>query len=62
MSNPVDRSGQELERDWQALITHTKIASRSAYRAALIMAAQNNLLAAQGLMPEGAEQTSAVSH
>ena len=38
----------ELEREWQALIAHTKIASRSAYRAALIMAAQKNVLAAQG--------------
>lgn len=61
MSKPVDRSREELERDWQALITHTKIASRSAYRAALIMAAQKNVLAAQGLAPE-AEDVPAVHH
>lgn len=42
----------ELEREWQALITHTKIASRSAYRAALLMAAQQNVLQAQGQADE----------
>lgn len=48
MNRSVDRSPQTLEREWQTIIAHTKIASRSAYRAALIMAAQKHLLAAQG--------------
>ncbi|VTU29097.1 hypothetical protein H6CHR_03125 [Variovorax sp. PBL-H6] len=48
MNRSVDRSPQTLEREWQTIITHTKIASRSAYRAALIMAAQKHVLAAQG--------------
>lgn len=48
MNRSVDRSPQTLEREWQTLIAHTKIASRSAYRAALIMAAQKHVLAAQG--------------
>lgn len=44
MACESDQTAQEIERDWHALITHTKIASRSAYRAALIMAAQISLL------------------
>ncbi|OUL99109.1 hypothetical protein [Variovorax sp. JS1663] len=48
MNRSVDRSPQTLEREWQAIVAHTKIASRSAYRAALIMAAQKHVLAAQG--------------
>jgi hypothetical protein len=48
MNRSVDRSPQTLEREWQTIIAHTKIASRSAYRAALIMAAQKHVLAAQG--------------
>jgi hypothetical protein len=48
MNRSADRSPQTLEREWQTIIAHTKIASRSAYRAALIMAAQKHLLAAQG--------------
>ncbi|MBT2304607.1 hypothetical protein J7E70_29735 [Variovorax paradoxus] len=48
MNRSVDRSPQTLEREWQTLIAHTKIASRSAYRAALVMAAQKHVLAAQG--------------
>ncbi|MGJ7508984.1 hypothetical protein [Variovorax sp. GT1P44] len=62
MSKPVDRAPDELERDWQALITHTKIASRSAYRAALVMAAQKNVLAAQGLAPAEAKELPIVTH
>lgn len=57
-----DRSGPELEREWQALITHTKIASRSAYRAALIMAAQKNVLQAQGVEPTPAGQLPTLTH
>jgi hypothetical protein len=57
-----DRSEPELERDWQALITHTKIASRSAYRAALIMAAQTNVLQAQGVDPAPAGQRPSLAH
>ncbi|WP_345537830.1 hypothetical protein [Variovorax defluvii] len=48
MNRSVDRSPETLEREWHAIVAHTKIASRSAYRAALIMAAQKNVLAAQG--------------
>ncbi|MDM0030963.1 hypothetical protein QTI33_02270 [Variovorax sp. J22P271] len=57
-----DRSDPELEREWQALITHTKIASRSAYRAALIMAAQRNVLQAQGVEPAPAGQLPSLAH
>ncbi|MDM0103962.1 hypothetical protein QTH97_03405 [Variovorax sp. J22R24] len=62
MSKPAARSRQDLEREWQALITHTKIASRSAYRAALIMAAQRNLLAAQGLVAGEADNLPVLTH
>ena len=48
MSHSASKTAQELEREWKTVITHTKIASRSAYRAALIMAAQRHVLAAQG--------------
>jgi len=41
----------DADRDWKALIAYTKMASRSAYRAALILAAQKNVLAAQGRTP-----------
>jgi len=58
----TDRSDPELEREWQALITHTKIASRSAYRAALIMAAQKNVLQAQGVEPLPAGQSPTLTH
>jgi len=61
MNRSVDRSPHTLEREWQALIAHTKIASRSAYRAALIMAAQKNVLAAQG-EPQTEDVYSAVTH
>ncbi|RZL89942.1 MAG: hypothetical protein EOP82_17555 [Variovorax sp.] len=47
MDTAAGRSPLELERAWKGLITHTKTASRSAYRAALIMAAQKNVVAAQ---------------
>lgn len=57
-----DRSDPELEREWRALITHTKIASRSAYRAALVMAAQKNLPQAQGLEPTPAGQLPTLTH
>jgi hypothetical protein len=40
MQRAGEKSTEELDREWHALITHTKIASRSAYRAALIMSAQ----------------------
>lgn len=56
------RSDPELEREWQALITHTKIASRSAYRAALVMAAQKNLPQAQGLAPTPAGPLPTLTH
>jgi hypothetical protein len=51
MNRSADRSPGELEREWKTLIAHTKMASRSAYRAALILAAQKNVLTAQGDWP-----------
>jgi hypothetical protein len=41
------RAAEDLEREWKMLIVLTKEASRSAYRGALVMAEQRNLLAAQ---------------
>lgn len=49
MSAPGDRSPEDLEREWQALITHTKIASRTAHRAALVLAEQEDALSARGI-------------
>lgn len=49
MTAPGDRSPEDLEREFQALITHTKIASRSAHRAALILAEQEDGLSARGI-------------
>lgn len=43
-----ERQADELEREWKTLIALTKSASRSAYRATLIMAAQRNLATARG--------------
>jgi hypothetical protein len=40
-------SSDELVREWQALIKHTKVAGRSAHQAALILAEQSNIVAAQ---------------
>ena len=50
MNRNTARSAQELEHEWKVLIAHTKTASRAAYRAALIMATQKHVLAAQGLV------------
>jgi len=44
---PDERAPDDLEREWQTLIVLTKSASRSVYRAALIMAAERNLHTAQ---------------
>lgn len=62
MHRTSDRTPKELEREWQALITHTKIASRSAYRAALIMAAQKHVLEAQGCAPAEVEESPSLTH
>ena len=51
MHRPASHAAPDLEREWKALIAYTKMASRSAYRAALILAAQKNVLAAQGRGP-----------
>jgi hypothetical protein len=61
MNRSVDRSPETLEREWQAIVSHTKIASRSAYRAALILAAQKNVLAAQG-EPQSEDVYSGLTH
>jgi hypothetical protein len=50
------QTAEELSREWQALITHTKIASRSAHRAALVMAEHENLPMARGLDPAQADE------
>jgi hypothetical protein len=41
------RPAEDLELEWKTLIVLTKEASRSAYRGALVMAEQRNLLTAQ---------------
>jgi hypothetical protein len=56
MGTPDRRSPEELGREWQALIMHTKIAGRCAHRAALVMSELENLPAAQGLEPAWAEE------
>jgi hypothetical protein len=48
MHRPANHAAPELDREWKALIAYTKMASRSAYRAALILSAQKNVLSAQG--------------
>ncbi|MBU1358182.1 MAG: hypothetical protein KKC79_20210 [Gammaproteobacteria bacterium] len=48
LNRNVERTPSELEREWKTMITHTKTASRSAYRAALIMTEHRHVLAAQG--------------
>jgi hypothetical protein len=42
-----ERASHDIEREWEAMITYTKIASRSAHRAALIMASQQSTPATQ---------------
>ncbi|WP_431276135.1 hypothetical protein ACQ858_07660 [Variovorax ureilyticus] len=61
MSAPGDRSPEDLEREWQALITHTKIASRTAHRAALILAQQEDALSARGFHAATAGEALALS-
>lgn len=61
MSAPGDRSPDDLKREWQALVTHTQIASRCAHRAALIMAAQDDALSARGIEAVPAKEAQALS-
>lgn len=61
MSAPGDRSADDLEREWQALVTHTRIASRCAHRAALIMAEQDDALSARGIDAAPAREAQALS-
>ncbi|MBB3175951.1 hypothetical protein FHW64_000334 [Variovorax sp. Sphag1AA] len=61
MSAPGDRSPEDLEREFQALITHTKIASRSAHRAALILAEQEDALSARGIETAAANEAQPLS-
>jgi len=42
-----ERVPRDIDREWEAMITYTKIASRSAHRAALIMASQQSAPATQ---------------
>lgn len=46
MSHRHEQTADEVEREWKTLIAYTKTASRSAYRAALILAAQKSVRAA----------------
>ncbi|RZL83445.1 MAG: hypothetical protein EOP76_22140 [Variovorax sp.] len=41
------RSPEALVQEWQALIGHTKAASRTAHQAVLVLSSQRNLIAAQ---------------
>jgi hypothetical protein len=47
ISARAERKAHDIEREWDAMITYTKIASRSAHRAALIMASQQGAPATQ---------------
>lgn len=40
-------SSDQLAHEWQVLIAHTKMAGRTAHQAALILASQRNIVAAQ---------------
>lgn len=40
-------TSDDLTREWQALIKHTKVAGRSTHQATLILAEQANIVAAQ---------------
>lgn len=40
-------AANELAAEWQGVIAHTKLASRSAHQAAVILSAQHNIVAAQ---------------
>jgi hypothetical protein len=63
MAGREDRSATEIERDWHALVAHTKIASRSAYRAAQIMAAQISLMQSQrGAIAAPAAEAPSLAH
>lgn len=42
-----EQSPDNLSQDWQALIGHTKNASRTAHQAVLVLCSQRNLVAAQ---------------
>jgi hypothetical protein len=48
LREPEDQSREVLSTEWQAIIAHTKNASRTAHQAALVLSAQRNLVAAQG--------------
>lgn len=42
-----EQSPEAMVQEWQALIGHTKAASRTAHQAVLVLASQRNLVAAQ---------------
>ena len=51
---------RDSEREWEAMITYTKIASRSAHRAALMMTAQQSAQAAhyaESAEPGGSDES-----
>lgn len=48
MRQPTQEAPEPLTQQWQAVISHTRNASRTAHQAALVLAAQRNLAAAQG--------------
>lgn len=48
LRQPSELSREVLSAEWQAVIAHTKNAGRTAHQAVLLLAAQQNVLAAQG--------------
>ena len=48
LREPNESSLEVLGAEWQAVIAHTKNASRTAHQAVLLLASQQNLVAAQG--------------
>lgn len=48
LRQPSESSREVLSAEWQAVIAHTKNAGRTAHQAVLLLATQQNLVAAQG--------------
>ena len=48
LRQPSESSLEVLSAEWQAVIAHTKNAGRTAHQAVLLLASQQNLVAAQG--------------
>lgn len=48
MRQPAEEAAEPLTQEWQAIIGHTKSASRTAHQAVLVLSSQRNLVTAQG--------------